>query len=122
MFRIRRIYDNTIKRDSEAIAQVQSILQSQFSALKIDEIEKLPSMLRDPLKYRFRTILFVADDYTRNVKGFAILNHDHELNFCFLDFLSTHPQIPSRGIGGALYERVREEAQELGSIGIFFEC
>ena len=122
MFRIRRVFDDALKRDKDAIYQAQEILRTQFSALTIDEIEKLPHMLKNPLKYSFRTILFVADDYNRKINGFAVLNHDHDLNFCYLDFLSIHPDVSSRGIGGALYERVRAEANELGTLGIFFEC
>ena len=122
MFRIRRVFDDALRRDKDAISQAQEILRSQFSALTIDEIEKLPHMLKNPLKYSFRTILFVADNHSRKINGFAIINHDQDLNFCFLDFLSIHPNASSRGIGGALYERVREEANALGSMGIFFEC
>ncbi len=122
MFRIRRIFDDTLERDKKAIVQVQNILRSQFNGLKPEEIDSLPRMLKNPLKYRFRTILFVSDDYSANVKGFALINHEPVMKFCFLDYLSVHPKISSRGIGGALYERVREETEQLGYIGLFFEC
>ncbi|MBN2038446.1 MAG: acetylpolyamine amidohydrolase [Spirochaetes bacterium] len=122
MFRIRRIFDDSLDRDKKAIVQVQAILFQQFNALNPKEIEKLPRMLKNPLKYRFRTVLFVADDYNSNVKGFALVNNEPVMKFGFLDFLSVHPKISSRGIGGALYERVREETRHLDYIGLFYEC
>lgn len=122
MFRIRRIYDNTLAIDREAITQVQQILRSQFSAVSESEISNLPQKLSNPLKYRFRTILFIADDMKLRVKGFALLNHAPDLSFCFLDFISVDPKAAVSGVGGALYERVRDEARTLGDNGIFMEC
>lgn len=122
MFRIRRIFDDSLERDKKAISQVQEILLKQFSALNPREIEKLPRMLKNSLKYRFRTVLFVSDDYNANVKGFALVNHEPIMKFGFLDFISVHPKISSRGIGGALYERVRDETKQLDYTGLFYEC
>lgn len=122
MFRIYRIYDDIIPANREAIAQAQGILRSQFSLLSEEEIAKLPEQLRNPLKYRFRSILFVAEDIRGNVKGFALMLHASDLNFCYLDFISTGRRTMGRGYGGALYERVREEARSLKAAGLFFEC
>jgi acetoin utilization deacetylase AcuC-like enzyme/GNAT superfamily N-acetyltransferase len=122
MFRIRRIYDDTLPLDREAIAQVQGILRSQFASLSETDIQKLPRQLRNPLHYRFRSILFVADDLRGKVRGFALLQHAADVNFCYLDFISVEPKGTGGGIGGALYERVREEARLLDGIGLFFEC
>ncbi|MHB1014663.1 MAG: acetylpolyamine amidohydrolase [Desulfurivibrionaceae bacterium] len=122
MFRIRRIYDDTLTIDHETIDQVQQILRSQFSGVSESEIKSLAQKLSNPLKYRFRTILFVADDMKPRVKGFALFNHAPDLSFCFLDFISVDPKTAASGIGGALYARVREEARALGNAGIFMEC
>ncbi len=122
MFRIRRIYDDLIPIDRIAIAQVQAILRSQFPEIKEDEIIKLPEKLHNPLKYRFRSILFVADDVKGQVKGFAFVLHDADYKFFYLDFISAAKKMTGRGIGGALYERVLKEALSLNTIGLFFEC
>lgn len=121
MFRIRRVYDDSIPIDRDAISQVQAIMRSQFGALPESDIRKLPATLRNPLKYRFRSILFVADDSRTQVKGFALLLHAPDLNFCYLDFLSVDPGLHGGGIGGALFERVRDESRELKVTGLFFE-
>ncbi|MFH1665069.1 MAG: acetylpolyamine amidohydrolase [Candidatus Omnitrophota bacterium] len=122
MFRIRRIYDDTLPQDRDIISQVQNILRSQFSLLSEKDILELPDQLKNPVRYRFRSILFVADDFKHRVKGFAFLFHVPELDFCYLDFISAAKYQTGRGIGSALYERIREEAVLLKSIGLFFEC
>ncbi|MBN2012256.1 histone deacetylase family protein [candidate division KSB1 bacterium] len=122
MFRIRRIYDTVLPVNQEAIKQVQHILKSQFNGLPEEKVENFPAQLQNPMKYRFRSILFVADDERGNVKGFALLQQATDLNFCYLDFISAAPAKTGRGIGHALYERVREEALLLDTIGLLFEC
>jgi len=122
MFRIRKIFDHVIPINQYAITQVQSILRAQFHFIREDEVLKLPDKLSDPLKHGFRSILFVADDEKGAVKGFAIIQHEPVLNFCFLDFISAAPRATGRGLGGALYERVCQEALALNCIGLFFEC
>jgi len=122
MFRIRRIYDDLLPNDRAAVAQVQDILRSQFSALSEADIGKLPMQLRNPLKYRFRTILHVAEGPRHTVRGFALMMHAPDLHFSYLDFLAADPKRMGGGTGGALYETVREEARALNSIGLFFEC
>ncbi len=122
MFRIRRVYDYVTPANRETISQAQGILRTQFPGLSQRDIAKLPKQLRNPLKYRFRSILFVAEDHKERVKGFALLFHEPVLHFCYLDYISTAERRMGRGIGGALYERVREEAFSLNAIGLFFEC
>jgi acetoin utilization deacetylase AcuC-like enzyme/GNAT superfamily N-acetyltransferase len=122
MFRIRRVYDDITPANKDAIVQVQNILRTQFPLLHRRELGKLPEQLRNPMKYRFRSILFVAEGIKGRVNGFALLFHEPALRFCYLDYISTGPQKMGGGIGGALYERIREEALDLETIGIFFEC
>jgi acetoin utilization deacetylase AcuC-like enzyme len=74
------------------------------------------------MRFRFRAVLMVAEDASGRVRGFALLLHDARLSFCFLEFVSAAPGTTSRGIGGALYQRVQEQARQLDAVGIFFEC
>jgi acetoin utilization deacetylase AcuC-like enzyme/GNAT superfamily N-acetyltransferase len=122
MFRIRRVYDDITPANQEAITQVQEILRTQFPLISKRDINKLPEQLRNPLKYRFRSILFVAEGTKGHIIGFALLYHGPILKFCYLDYISAAEKRTGGGIGGALYERVREEALDLNSVGLFFEC
>jgi GNAT superfamily N-acetyltransferase len=122
MFRIRRVYDDITPANQQAIEQVQDILRAQFPTLSKREIKKLPEQLRNPMKYRFRAILFIAEGIKEHVDGFALLFHEPTLKFTYLDYISAAEQKTGGGIGGALYERIREEALDLETIGLFFEC
>jgi GNAT superfamily N-acetyltransferase len=122
MFRIRRIHDDTAPADKRVLTQVESILRSQFPGLDEEDFHKLAGQLRDPLRHRFRSVLFVAEDARSQLKGFALLMYAPDLHFAYLDFISAAPGRTGGGVGGALYDRVREEARALDVIGLFFEC
>jgi acetoin utilization deacetylase AcuC-like enzyme len=122
MFRIRRVYDDVTPANKDAIEQVLTILRTHFPLVSKRDIAKLPEQLRDPMKYRFRSILFVSEGSRGHVNGFALLFHEPFIGFCYLDYLSAGIHKTGGGIGGALYERVREEALDLNTVGMFFEC
>lgn len=122
MFRIHRIFDVTTPTNRQLLSQVQAMLRVQFEQLSEKDIAKLPRQLANPLKYRFRSILLVAEDADATVRGFAMLMHAPDLDFCYLDYVCAGRGETGGGIGGALYQRVREEAYQLGVVGLFFEC
>ncbi|HDQ46084.1 MAG TPA: histone deacetylase family protein [bacterium] len=122
MFRIRRIYDDVLAVNREAILKVQDIWKTQFPDIRAEEIAALSDRLKNPVKHRFRAVLFVAENGQGNVKGFALMMHDEELEFCYLDYIAAAGRQTGRGIGGALYERLRHEARMLHTVGLFFEC
>ncbi len=99
------------------------MLRTQFPGVRAQQIDELPEQLRDPLAHRFRTVLFVAErERQLDVRGFAVVAHAPDLEFCYLDFISAAPKETGRGVGGALYDRLREECSTLGVKGVFFEC
>jgi acetoin utilization deacetylase AcuC-like enzyme len=122
MFRIRRIYDDVLPINGAAIADVQQILVDHFPGAPRDEIDNLPKKLRDPSHAGFRTVLYVAENARGRVTGFALVMHDPKLKLSYLDFIATVKGVVGRGVGAALYERVREDARWLGAQGLFFEC
>jgi GNAT superfamily N-acetyltransferase len=77
--------------------------------------------LRDPLESQLRSILLVAE-HAGSIAGFALFMIATDLRFAFLDFVSAAKKLTGRGLGGVLYERVREEARLLGADGLYFEC
>ena len=122
MFLIRPIYDTTIPVDSQSVEQVQTILAERFPLLAQAEVDNLPATLKNPMAKGYRTIVFVAEGQRRVVQGFALLCHFSDLRFCYLDYLSVSLRHGGRGVGSALYARVREEARALGDTALFFEC
>ena len=122
MFKIRKIYDNVSPGNRAAIEQVLEIIRTQFPNARPIEFSKLPQQLTDPLKYKYRSVLLVAQDGVDNVKGFAMLLHMPDVEIIYLELISAAPGTTGGGIGSALYERAREEALALNTYGIFYEC
>jgi acetoin utilization deacetylase AcuC-like enzyme/GNAT superfamily N-acetyltransferase len=122
MFRIRTVHDDILPINKKAVAQVQVMLRERFPFASEKDWAGLQEKLRNPQRSPLRPKLFVAEDHRGQVKGFALLLHDPELHFCFLDYLSSAHEFRGRGVGEALYERVRREAVSLEALGIFMEC
>jgi acetoin utilization deacetylase AcuC-like enzyme len=122
LFRIRRVYDTILARDRAAVEQVQAMLSDRFSGLDAKEIEALPDKLRRPVEHGFRAILYVAENQRRTVKAFALVFHEPNIGFVWLDFLASASGSGGRGVGGTLYERVRADAREVGAWAVLFEC
>ena len=122
MFRIRQIADGSVPRDKRDIDDAVNMLRERLPGIPERDLQKIPEVLSDPLRARFRPLLFVADDLKANFKGFALVLHAPDHNFCLLDYIATGSSLAGRGVGGALYERARGAARATGSIGLFFEC
>ncbi|MCB1734062.1 MAG: histone deacetylase family protein [Gammaproteobacteria bacterium] len=121
MFRIRRLHDATLPINRHVIAQIQDIIREQFQDVADFKIRSIPEMLDNPMKYDFRSVLFVCDDRRGKVKGFAQFSAEPSLGFGFLDLIALPNASKGGGLGAALYERVREECLSLGLKWLLFE-
>ncbi len=121
MFRIRRVFDDLLPVDAAAIDHARRILEGHFPEAQDGEFSALPEKLRNPLRYRFRSILMVAEKQNQ-VRGVALMLHAPDLKFCYLDYLAATAGKTGGGVGSALYLRLREEARGMGAFGIFCEC
>lgn len=122
MFRIRKINDTFLPINKKAIEKVQDIAREQIPDITDKKIPDIPDLINNPFIEQMRYTLFVADDARNEVKGFALMSHDPKNRFCYLDLIAIDLNKPGGGIGGALYQRIREEAANLDTLGIFFEC
>jgi len=122
MFRIRSITSASLSQSERELSEVQRILRASFSALSPAEIDSLPAKLADPRAYRFQTTLLVAEDLRGDLHGFALALFASDVGFWYLDYIATGSTLRGNGIGGALYQRVRELALASAPIGLFYEC
>ena len=67
IFKIRKITDPHLPSNDLAINQVFSILRTHFPTVKEDKINEILEQMKDPLKYKFSSNLFVAEDGKSNV-------------------------------------------------------
>ncbi len=122
MFRIRRVWDTESEANILALRQVKELLAKWFPYAPARDFESLPERIAQPFQHGFRTLLYVAEGANGRLRGCAVLLHDAKLRFCFLDYLAAAPTRSGGGVGGALYERVRDEARKMGAVGLYFEC
>jgi acetoin utilization deacetylase AcuC-like enzyme/GNAT superfamily N-acetyltransferase len=120
MLRIRKVADATTAPNRAAIEAAQKIMREQFPLMADYDIAKLPDQLSNPLKHRFVSRLFVAENARDQTLGVALLLHAPDIGFSYLEIISTALGRTGRGIGATLYERVREEARALGT-QLYFE-
>lgn len=121
MFRIRCVHDALLPINKNAISQVQDIIRAQFSDMADSKIREIPEKLLNPVKFNFRSMLFVCDDRKGQVKGFALFSSEPTLGFGFLDLIALSSISKGGGVGAALYQRVQEECVSLGFDWLFFE-
>ncbi len=122
MLRIRKIRDARLPANRKSVAEVQEILRAQFPGMGEAEIGGLPARLDDPLRHRYVSELFVAETDGGTVRAFATLLYLPDLHVAYLETISAAPGRTGGGMGGALYQEVRDEVRSLGAIGLFFEC
>ncbi len=119
---IRQIYNYNNPVNLAALEQCKEILLAQFPYMNAAEADELLLSAQNPLAMHYRYLLLVAEGRRKNVLGLAIASYFPKEKFYFLDYIATQQHKISGGVGGALYERLREEAASTGSLGIFFEC
>ena len=122
MFRIRKITNPYLEGNRQVVERMEQIIRMQFPDLIVNPTEDISYRMVNPVKKKYHTSLVIADDFHGNIRGFAILMYMSDLKICYLDMLSVAPGKPTSGVGGSIYERIREEAEALGTIGLFFEC
>jgi len=121
MFRIRQIIPDAVPSTRRLIEEAKSTLRERLPGIPQNEFDSFEDRLRDPLSYRMQAMLFVADDMRGKLLGFAYVSVVPDHRFSLLDYIVT-PAKSIGGVGGALYERVRDASRAAGGIGLFYEC
>lgn len=122
MIRFRKVTNPNLEANIRLMSKVREIIQIQFPAISQKNIDEIGQAMIHPFKYKYHSTLFIAEDIHETIKGFALLLHFSDQQICYLDYIAVSPGRSSSGLGGAIYERVREEAASLNAFGIFFEC
>ena len=88
MLRIRKVADATTAVNRSAIEAAQKIMREQFPQMPDYDIAKLPEQLANPLKHKFVSRLFVAENARDQTLGVALLLHAPDIGFSYLEIVS----------------------------------
>ena len=120
MIRLRVVQGTGSLLSRERMEQVQGIFRQCFPQFA-DYADRIPSLLREPVHYGYRSALLVAEGALGRVDAFSLLMHFEETQSSLLDFIATRPGLRGVGVGSALYEAVREFAAASGAKGLYME-
>ena len=120
MIRIRCITSPALPIARERVVQVEEIFSENFPSLA-DYADKIPELLANPFEHEYQTTLIVSETSLGRVTGFALLLHFPDIRSSFLDFIAVRKKRWGGGLGGALYEAVREYCEGLSSQGLYIE-
>jgi acetoin utilization deacetylase AcuC-like enzyme/ribosomal protein S18 acetylase RimI-like enzyme len=120
MFRISHVLGAHRDRDRRYIQEVHALLTHAFPSLA-DEEDYIARKLVEQTQAGFPAILLVAHGPGDHVDGFALADYFEPIGFAYLDFIVTREEQRGRGLGGALYEALREDLIARGAKGLFLE-
>jgi hypothetical protein len=86
------------------------------------EISRVSERLKQPLTDEFFPLLFVVEGFDGQVSAFCSVLMFPPLKLAHIEYIRTAPNRPGGGLGGLLYERVRDECKALGFGASMLEC
>ncbi len=87
MIRIRKISNPHLTVNIEKMEKVKRIIKNHFPLVTEKKIEEIEVQMIDPLKFKYQTSLFIAEDIHDVVRGFALISYMSDLRFCLLDYI-----------------------------------
>lgn len=121
MFRISHVLGTQRDHDRRTLEAVHALFASAFPELAEDEgyIER---KLVEQTSRGYPCVLLAAHGDRDRVIGFALADVYDWIGYAYLDFIVTEAKQRGRGLGGALYEALREELIRRGTFGLFLEA
>jgi acetoin utilization deacetylase AcuC-like enzyme/GNAT superfamily N-acetyltransferase len=96
------------------------LLQAAFPDLA-DVPDYVERKLAEQTTRVYPTVLLIAHGPGDTVMGFALADYFEWIGYAYLDFIVTQAEQRGRGLGGALYEALRQDLMARGARGLFLE-
>lgn len=120
MFRISHVLGAHRESDRRRIAEVHELLVKSFEDFA-DDPEYIARKFGAQSARGVPAVLLIAHGAGDQVAGFALADYFEPIRFGYLDFIVTRAEQRGRGLGGALYEALREDMIARGARGLFLE-
>lgn len=120
MFRISHVFGTHREYDRRCIAEMQALLEQAFPYLA-SKPDYIARKLNDQAAAGYPVIILAAHGPGDRIIGFVLADYFEPLGYAYLDFIATAAAQRGRGLGGALYEALREDLIARGAKGLFFE-
>jgi acetoin utilization deacetylase AcuC-like enzyme/GNAT superfamily N-acetyltransferase len=121
MFRISHVLGAHRQYDRRCLAEIQTLFAAAFPELG-GEGNYVADKLSAAGGRGFPAILLVAHGPGDRVIGFALADYFESIGYAYLDFIVTEAKRRGRGLGGALYEALREDLIARGASGLLLEA
>lgn len=119
MIRFRRLFNLVTPEDAKDFAAVEELFHAAFPAEK-EASARIRGYLDSPAP-GFEPILLLAEDRRGNVIGLTFTFYFPEIRYGYLQYIASDPERPARGIGGALYEALREYLTRTSARGLLLD-
>ncbi|NQV98892.1 MAG: histone deacetylase family protein [Rhodospirillales bacterium] len=120
MIKFRSIHDLANPIDQKALVEARLLFWEAFPS-EPEGIERIERLLRNRARLDFDPILLVAENQSGVVIGIAFVFYFPEQHFGYLQYIASDPKRAARGIGGALYEAMRELLVARGGQGVLLD-
>ncbi len=121
MFRISHVLGTHRDKDRRTLASVQELFAEAFPEVAEDP-DYIERKLVDQTARGYPCVLLVAHGEGDHVIGFALADFFESIGYAYLDFMVTAADQRGRGLGGALFEALREDLIARGAMGLFLEA
>ncbi|MGD9868994.1 MAG: GNAT family N-acetyltransferase [Hyphomicrobiales bacterium] len=120
MIRFKRLFGPQTAAAKPKFARMREIFEAAFAG-KNYPFDQIVEMVANPADLDFEPVLLIAEDQKGEVLGLSVTFFLPELRFGYLQYIASDPRKPRRGIGGALYEALRELLVQKGARGLFLD-
>jgi acetoin utilization deacetylase AcuC-like enzyme/GNAT superfamily N-acetyltransferase len=121
MFRISHVLGAHRQYDRRCLDEIQVLFAAAFPDLG-REGNYVADKMGSASTRGYPTILLVAHGPGDRVIGFALADYFESIGYAYLDFIVTEAKRRGRGLGGALYEALREDLIARGASGLLLEA
>jgi acetoin utilization deacetylase AcuC-like enzyme/GNAT superfamily N-acetyltransferase len=120
MIRFQRLFELASDPERRTFAEARELFRAAFPSEQ-SAIDRIERMIVERARLDFEPLMLVSEDARRRVTGLTFTYYFPETQFGYLQYIASDPQRPARGLGGALYESLRELLSHKGARGLLLD-